>query len=101
MVADTPGFDTVFCSAIEIDSAEERAAYIARTCGDNQDLRLRVEKLVDAHFRAGQFLERPARAPAATIDEPIREGPGTVIGPYKLLQQIGEGGFGVVFMAEQ
>src|SRR4029077_19399794 len=54
------------------------------------------------YFRAGQFLEKPAPDLLATIDEPaITERPGTVIGPYKLLEQIGEGGFGVVFMADQ
>src|SRR5207253_5004338 len=55
----------------------------------------------EKHELAGSFLESPAAAPAATLDEPIREGTGTVIGPYKLLQQIGEGGMGTVFMAEQ
>ena len=61
----------------------------------------RVEKLLQAHFRAGNFLEPSATTLQPAIDQAIQEGPGTVIGPYKLLQQIGEGGMGVVFLAEQ
>src|SRR5262249_30740668 len=61
-----------------------------------------VEALLEVHARAGSFLASPVPAPDATVDEqPVREGPGSVIGPYKLLEQIGEGGFGVVYMAEQ
>src|SRR5262249_43311899 len=90
------------CRAIEMASAEDRASYIVQACGHDVDLRRGVEKLVAAHFRAGSFLEAPVPAAVATVDEhPVTERPDTVIGPYKLLEPIGEGGFGVGFLAEQ
>jgi eukaryotic-like serine/threonine-protein kinase len=97
MAAETPSLDSIFCSAVEIASAEERAAYLARACGGDAELRRQVEKLVAAHFRAGSFLEPPAGTgafvPEAGTEEPAppprSESPGTRIGPYKLLQRIG------------
>src|SRR5439155_20774428 len=93
--------EAIFFAALEQGSPAERAAYLDEACAGDPDLRRRVEKMVAAQARAGSFLEQPAPVLGATVDEPISEGPGTVIGSYKLLEQIGEGGFGVVYMAEQ
>src|SRR5262245_8322588 len=94
--------DTIFAQAIEIESAQERAVFLEEACRSDPELRREVEKFVRDHFRAGAFLERPAAHIVATVDEPpIAERPGTVIGPYKLMEQIGEGGMGLVFVAEQ
>ena len=101
MAHDDTSFDSIFCGAIEIASAEERAAFIARACGPDEELRRRVERLVDAHFQAGSFLEPPPASPTVSIDSSRAAVSGTVIGPYKLLQPIGEGGMGTVYMAEQ
>jgi serine/threonine protein kinase/WD40 repeat protein len=97
----SPNAESIFARAIEIESPEERAAFLDHACPNDLELRRDVNKLVIDHFRSGNFLENPAAQILNTLDEPIREGPGTVIGPYKLLQQIGEGGMGTVFMAEQ
>jgi WD40 repeat protein/serine/threonine protein kinase len=81
---------------------EERAAYLEQACAGDPPLRAAVEALLRANVGASGFLEQPALAPVATVDEqPVREKLGTVIGPYKLMEQIGEGGMGLVFVAEQ
>jgi WD40 repeat protein/serine/threonine protein kinase len=90
-----------FIAAFQKESAAERRAYLDAACGEDEELRREVEALLAAHERAGSFLEHPLADPAVTTDDPIREGPGTVIGPYKLMEQIGEGGMGLVFVAEQ
>jgi eukaryotic-like serine/threonine-protein kinase len=92
----------IFIQVIQAADRAQGAALVHDLCGQNQVMRQRVEALLDAHGRVASFLESPPADLAVKTDSPpIAERPGTVIGPYKLLQQIGDGGFGVVFMARQ
>ena len=91
----------IFIDAVENVSPERWREYLDEACGDDAALRDKVQRLLDAHGAIGSFMDKPAAAPVATVDQPITEKLGTQIGPYKLLQQLGEGGMGVVYMAEQ
>ncbi len=91
---------TIFNEALEKPSAQERARFIEQACGDDADMRARIERLLEAHAGAGGFLETPPTA-LRPENAQARERVGSMIGPYKLLEQIGEGGMGVVYMAEQ
>ena len=92
----------IFDRAMAIVAPEERSRYLDEVCADNERLRGHIEGLLLAQEDLGSFLQSPPVAGASpTIEQPITEKPGTVIDRYKLLEQIGEGGFGVVFMAEQ
>jgi WD40 repeat protein/serine/threonine protein kinase len=101
-MTDPSPLEAIFFAALEKGAPQQRAAYLDEACAGDAVLRRRVEKMLAAQAQAGSFLEQPAGSPVATVaEEPVREGPGAVIGPYKLIEQIGEGGFGVVFLAEQ
>jgi serine/threonine protein kinase len=93
--------DRIYWDAAQITSAAERDVYLDAACAGDGALRQRVEHLLQLRPQAEGFLESPATAPGAALDEPLSERPGTVIGPYKLMEQIGEGGMGLVFVAEQ
>jgi serine/threonine protein kinase len=92
---------TLFTEALERTDPRERAAFLDQACQGDPALRARIERLLAQHEHAGDFLQSPPAAPQLTVDEPASERPGTVIGPYKLLEQIGEGGMGTVWMAQQ
>jgi serine/threonine protein kinase/tetratricopeptide (TPR) repeat protein len=88
----------IFFEALAKDAPEERERYLAAACGPDADLRRQLDSLLEAHAQSGDFLRQTVLAPNSP---PLGEGPGSMVGRYKLLQQIGEGGFGVVYVAEQ
>jgi serine/threonine protein kinase/tetratricopeptide (TPR) repeat protein len=103
-----PEANELFLRAIEIHGAEERRRFLNECCAGNATLRERVDKLLRAGAEAGSFLERPAEGLEGTSafaskspNERTAEISGMVIGPYKFIEQIGEGGMGTVWMAQQ
>jgi serine/threonine protein kinase/tetratricopeptide (TPR) repeat protein len=108
--ADRPGtsaVETIFLAALELPAAE-RPAYLAAACGDDWQLRKRVEELLQANEAPEGFLPvehgtAPGEAPLPATGQSaaLTERPGDCIGRYKLLKKLGEGGCGVVYLAEQ
>src|SRR5437867_127268 len=104
--SNTPGERSIrelFLEALEKATAQERKAYLDGACRNDASLRCKVKALLNSH-RQDSFLDNPAAELARTVaapEEVLSATPGDRIGRYKLLQQIGEGGCGVVYMAEQ
>src|SRR5215831_4506523 len=97
----------LFIAALQQEDPAGLRAYLDGACAGRPELRRQVEQLLRLHDGAGSFLEKPAAEPAATgappdaaEQAPSPEAPGAVIGPYKLLEPVGEGGMGTVWMAQ-
>src|SRR5260370_566577 len=98
MLATPRNEESIFAQALDQPSAAERAAFLDAACGDDAVQRARIDKLLQRHEEADGYLAKPFFEETPTTDTAaLSEGPGTRIGPYKLLQQLGDGGMGVVY----
>lgn len=94
--------NSVFARALEIEDEGRRQDFLRQACGSDATLRAEIEEMLLVRSRADGFMRNPgAFDPTQPGATKVNEKPGGFIGSYKLLQQIGEGGMGTVFMAEQ
>src|SRR5262249_26376836 len=98
----------IFIAALQKEDPAERQAYLDEACAGQPELRKQVDDLLRLYQSAGSFLQKPAAESALTGERHVAgqqssspEVPGAIIGQYKLLQPVGEGGMGTVWMAEQ
>ena len=103
MNSSRPNEETLLERALEFATTEQREAYLEGACGDDPQLVARIESLVQAHLAAGGFMggKTVESTPTVEFSAMAEAEIGTMIGHYKLLQKIGEGGCGLVYMAEQ
>jgi serine/threonine protein kinase len=94
--------EQIFMAAVEKKTSRQRDVFLDDACGDNSEIRAQVEAWLESNDQAGSFLEQPLFDFTPSLEmPPPTETVGSVIGPYKLMEQIGEGGMGVVFVAQQ